>query len=195
MSLPTLFLSSGAHEMEAAQTLIQAGQFVVILLIARALAELMVRLRLPAILGELVAGVLIGVSGLHLIQPPELGGELNSLAQGSIATLAHVSSEKVRQIYANTFPILQGIAKIGLLSLLFLTGLESELDELMAVGGQAISVALTGVILPFVMGAFGLHVFRVHLHPDGGGGDEGLQLLGGGEGLQLLNAVGGGPGP
>jgi len=39
MSLPTLFLSSGAHELEAAQTLIQAGQFVVILLIARALAE------------------------------------------------------------------------------------------------------------------------------------------------------------
>ena len=77
LSLPTLFLSSGAHELEAAQTLIQAGQFVVILLIARALAELMVRLRLPAILGELVAGVLIGVSGLHLIQPPELGGELN----------------------------------------------------------------------------------------------------------------------
>jgi Kef-type K+ transport system membrane component KefB len=166
MSLPTLFLSSGAHELEAAQTLIQAGQFVVILLIARALAELMVRLRLPAILGELVAGVLIGVSGLHLIQPPELGGELNSLAQGSIATLAHVSSEQVRQIYANTFPILQGVAKIGLLSLLFLTGLESELDELMAVGGQAISVALTGVILPFVMGAFGLHVlFTVPMLP------------------------------
>jgi hypothetical protein len=38
MSLPSLFLSSGAHELEAAQTLIQAGQFVVILLIARALA-------------------------------------------------------------------------------------------------------------------------------------------------------------
>jgi Kef-type K+ transport system membrane component KefB len=135
-------------------------------LIARALAELMVRLRLPSILGELVAGVLIGVSGLHLIQPPELGGELNSLAQGSIATLAHVSSEQVGQIYANTFPILEGVAKIGLLALLFLTGLESELDELMAVGGQAISVALTGVILPFVMGAFGLHVlFAVPILP------------------------------
>jgi len=159
MSLPTLLLSSGAHELEAAQTLIQAGQFVVILLIARALAELMVRLGLPTILGELVAGVLIGVSGLHLIQTPELGGELNRLAQGLIANLAHVSSEQVRQIYDHTFPILQGMAKIGLLALLFLTGLESELDELMAVGGQAISVALTGVILPFVLGAFGLHVF------------------------------------
>ena len=35
---------------------------------------------------------------------------------------------------------------------------------------------------------------RVHLHPDGGGGDESLELLGGGEGLQLLDAVGGGLG-
>ena len=35
---------------------------------------------------------------------------------------------------------------------------------------------------------------RVHLHPDGGGGGEGLQLLGGGEGLQLLGAVRGGLG-
>ena len=165
-SLTALLLTSGGHAIEAAQTLIQVGQFVVILFAARALAELMVRLRLPAILGELVAGVLIGVSGLHLIQAPELGGELNSVARNLIAGLAHVTPEQTLQVYDKTFPILEGVAKIGLLALLFLTGLESELDELIAVGGQAITVALTGVVLPFALGAAGLHVlFAVPLLP------------------------------
>jgi Kef-type K+ transport system membrane component KefB len=159
MDVPVLLLEIGGHQLEAAETLIQVGRFVVILFAARALAELMVRLRLPAILGELVAGVLIGVSGLHLILAPGLGGELNGFAQGTIAALAHVGPEQVREIYDHSFANLQAVAKIGLFSLLFLTGLESELDELVAVGGQAITVALTGVILPFALGTAGLHVF------------------------------------
>ena len=166
INLSALLLTSGGHQIEAAQTLIQVGQFVVILFAARALAEGLVRLKLPAILGELVAGVLIGVSGLHLIQAPELGGELNNVARGLIATLAHVTPDQVSQIYDQSFPTLEGVAKIGLLSLLFLTGLESELDELVAVGGQAVTVALTGVLLPFALGAAGLHLlFAVPLLP------------------------------
>jgi Kef-type K+ transport system membrane component KefB len=161
-----LLLAIGGHQMEAAETLIQVGRFVVILFAARALAELMVRLRLPAILGELVAGVLVGVSGLHLILAPGLGGELNGFAQGTIAALAHVGPDQVREVYDHSFANLQAVAKIGLFSLLFLTGLESELDELVAVGVQAITVALTGVILPFALGTAGLHVlFAVPLLP------------------------------
>jgi Kef-type K+ transport system membrane component KefB len=143
---------------EAAETLMQAGRFIVILFAARALAELMVRFGLPAILGELVAGVLIGVSGLHLILAPELASELNGVAQGAIASLAHVGPDQVQEVYDHSFSNLQAVGKIGLFALLFLTGLESELEELMAVGGQAITVALTGVVLPFVLGTFGLHV-------------------------------------
>jgi len=36
--------------------------------------------------------------------------------------------------------------------------LECDLDELIAVGGQAVSVALTGVVLPFTLGVAGLHL-------------------------------------
>jgi len=43
------------QQIETAETLIGAARFFVIFLAARALAELMVRLRLPTILGELVA--------------------------------------------------------------------------------------------------------------------------------------------
>jgi Kef-type K+ transport system membrane component KefB len=166
MDAPTLLLATGGHQIEAAETLIEAGRFIVILFAARALAELMVRFRLPAILGELVAGVLIGVSGLHLILAPELGSQLNTVAEGAIAALAHVGPEQVQEIYDHGFSNLQAVAKIGLLALLFLTGLESELDELLAVGGQAITVALTGVVLPFALGTFGLQfLFGVPLLP------------------------------
>ena len=166
MDVPALLLATGGHQLEAAETLIEVGRFVVILFAARALAELMVRLRLPAILGELVAGVLVGVSGLHLIMAPELGGELNAFAESAIGALAHVGPDQVREIYDHSFPNLQAVAKIGLFALLFLTGLESELDELIAVGGQAITVALTGVVLPFTLGTFGLHyLFSVPLLP------------------------------
>jgi Kef-type K+ transport system membrane component KefB len=69
-------------------------------------------------------------------------------------------------VYAASFPSLQAISEIGLFSLLFLTGLESELDELMAVGGQATTVAVTGVVLPFAMGTAGLfYLFHVPLIP------------------------------
>ncbi len=166
MDMSSLLLATGGNQIEAAETLIEVGRFIVILFAARALAELMVRFRLPAILGELVAGVLIGVSGLHLILAPELGGQLNAVAEGTIAALAHVGPEQVQQIYDHGFSNLQAVAKIGLLALLFLTGLESELDELMAVGGQAITVALTGVVLPFALGTFGLQfLFGVPLLP------------------------------
>ncbi|WP_094584953.1 cation:proton antiporter [Synechococcus sp. BO 8801] len=166
MDMSSLLLATGGHQIEAAETLIEVGRFIVILFAARALAELMVRFRLPAILGELVAGVLIGVSGLHLILAPELGGQLNALAEGTIAALSHVGPDQVQEIYDHGFTNLQAVAKIGLLALLFLTGLESELDELMAVGGQAITVALTGVVLPFALGTFGLQfLFGVPLLP------------------------------
>ena len=60
------------HQLELANTLLSIGAFLVIFLAARVLGEVMVRLKLPTILGELLGGVLIGVSGLHLIGPPEV---------------------------------------------------------------------------------------------------------------------------
>ena len=62
LPISPLLLEFSSHQLEVAETLIQAGRFVVIFLAARAIAEVMVRLQLPTILGELVAGVLIGVS-------------------------------------------------------------------------------------------------------------------------------------
>ena len=61
---------------------------------------------------------------------------------------------------------MQAVSQLGLFALLFLTGLESELDELVAVGLQASTVAVAGVVLPFAMGTAGLYLlFHVPLIP------------------------------
>ena len=166
MSWPALLLEVGNHQLEVAETLISVGEFVVIFLAARALAELMVRIQLPTILGELVAGVLIGVSGLHLIVPPDTQAQLSGAVLGLVGSLADITPEAVQDLYAETFPNLQAVSQIGLFALLFLTGLESELDELVAVGVQATTVAVTGVVLPFALGTAGLYyLFHVPLIP------------------------------
>ena len=166
MVLPALLLEIGSHQVEVAETLISVGEFLVIFVAARILAELMVRVQLPTILGELVAGVLIGVSGLHLIVPPETQAQISGWGLGLLSSLADLSPQAVQEIYAETFPNLQAVSQIGLFALLFLTGLESELDELVAVGAQATTVAVTGVVLPFALGTAGLYyLFHVPLIP------------------------------
>jgi Kef-type K+ transport system membrane component KefB len=162
----SLLMEISPHQLEVAETLIQVGRFLMIFLAARAIAELMVRLQLPTILGELIAGVIIGVSGFHLIVPPETHAQLSGALLGLLGSLADVTPDAIQEVYSETFPSLQAVSQIGLFSLLFLTGLESELDELVAVGVQATTVAVTGVVLPFALGTAGLMLlFHVPLVP------------------------------
>ena len=166
MPLPSLLLEIGNHEIETAETLIAVGRFLVIFVVARVLAEVMVRLQMPTILGELMAGVLIGVSGFHLLLPPDAHAELSHWLLDLVASLSDTTPEVVQDLYNETFPNLEAVSELGLYALLFLTGLESELDELVAVGGQATTVAVTGVVLPFALGTAGLHyLFHLPLFP------------------------------
>jgi Kef-type K+ transport system membrane component KefB len=156
----------GAHQLEVAETLINVGRFLIIFVAARLLAELLVRWQLPTILGELLAGVIIGASGLHWIVPPETQAAVSQGLLGLLGSLADVPSDLVGQLYAESFPSLQTVATLGLFALLFLTGLESELDELVAVGAQATTVAVAGVALPFALGTAGLMaLFHVEVIP------------------------------
>ena len=65
------------HDIEVAETLIGVIRFLLIFVAARAVAEILVRLSLPTIVGELLAGVVIGASGFLLLIPPSAGTELN----------------------------------------------------------------------------------------------------------------------
>mgnify|MGYP001348487961 FL=1 len=152
MLLPTLLSEISSHDLEVAETLIGVLRFLLIFVAARALAEILVRLELPTILGELLAGVIIGASGLHLLVPPETQVQLSGAFADVIAAIAHIPAAEVSGLYNESFGALQSVATLGLYSLLFLTGLESQLDELMDVGKQAFSVAVLGVVLPFALG-------------------------------------------
>jgi len=161
-----LLAELSAHDLEVAETLIGVIRFLLIFLAARALAEVLVRLSLPTIVGELLAGVVIGASGFHLLIPPSAGTELYEGLVNVISSLASIPPEAVPDVYFESFPSLQAVATLGLYALLFLTGLESELEELVAVGAQAFTVAMAGVILPFAFGTLGLmFIFQVDLIP------------------------------
>merc|ERR1711965_757965 len=83
-----------------------------------------------------------------------------------IAGMAHIPAAEVSVLYNESFGALQSVATLGLYSLLFLTGLESELEELIAVGAQAFTVAVAGVLLPFALGTLGLMaIFHVDAIP------------------------------
>ena len=93
---------------------------VALLATAKALGALARRLGQPAVVGELIAGVILGTSLLGIVDP--------------------------------TDPVMHSLAEIGVLVLLFEIGLHTDLKSLMKVGGEATTVALVGVALPFAMG-------------------------------------------
>ena len=92
-------------------------------------AEIAQRLKLPGVVGEIVAGCLIGPSVLGWIQP--------------------------EQILAGTS--LDVLAELGVVFLLFSVGLETRLEELGKVGRSAFLVGVLGVIVPFVLGSLWAH--------------------------------------
>lgn len=101
----------------------------VIFVAAQVGAELAQRLRLPGVVGEILAGCAIGPSALGWIR-------FDELAAGTPLDL---------------------LAELGVVFLLFAVGLETRLDDLKKVGRSALLVGVLGVLLPFACGALWAH--------------------------------------
>lgn len=97
---------------------------VVMFAVGRVLGLLMEYVRLPRIIGEIVAGIILGPSVLTLVNPanPDYGFAL------------------------------EAIASLGIIILLFCIGLETRLGELRTVGRVATATATAGVITPLAGG-------------------------------------------
>lgn len=136
---------------------------VVIYLASKVGSELAQRFDLPPVLGELLAGVVVGVSALHLIIFPE--GNLtatDSLIMTAVQSLNHLTPENLVNVFASQSEVISVLAEIGVIVLLFEIGLESDLKQLKAVGTQAVVVACVGVAVPFGAGTLGLmSIFHV----------------------------------
>ena len=101
------------------------GGLAVLLLAAKLGGELAIRAGQPAVLGELIVGIVLGNLSFGGVAP------FHSLAE----------SEKI-----------EVIAGIGALILLFEVGLESTVDEMLQIGLTSLLVAVLGVAVPFALG-------------------------------------------
>ncbi len=100
---------------------------IAIILLAAKCSGLVERFGQPSVLGELIMGVILGnliFLGVRFFDP----------------------------IKENI--IIQFLADLGVIVLLFQVGLESNLGSMARVGGRALLVAVVGVVLPFVLGAY-----------------------------------------
>lgn len=121
----------------------------------------------PPVLGELIGGVLVGASALHLLVFPESGAQAtDSLLMPVLQWVGGLSPEAVQEVFASQSEIISLLAELGVIILLFEIGLESDLRELQKVGYQAAIVACVGVAVPFVAGTVGLMtIFHVSAIP------------------------------
>ena len=170
-----LFSSFGTHPLlmaeatpkeSANESLIFAGvllSLVVIYFASKLGGEICARLNLPPVLGELVGGVVVGVSALHLLVFPEGSADVsNSLLVSFLQTTAGLSPEAAVSVFQAQSEVISILAELGVVILLFEIGLESDLKELIRVGPQAAVVAVIGVVVPFAAGTVGLiYLFNI----------------------------------
>jgi Kef-type K+ transport system membrane component KefB len=134
---------AGTHVDPIAPTLLA---LIAILAAAKLGGELFERLRMPAVLGELIAGVILG--NLILINT---GWNFFEPLRATPATEGWAV-------------IVNGLARLGVIILLFEVGLESTVKGMMKVGPSSLLVAVLGVIAPFILG-FGASWFFIREIP------------------------------
>jgi Kef-type K+ transport system membrane component KefB len=105
-------------------------QWMTIVVLARLLGGVFVRLRQPAVIGEIVAGILLGPSLLGAVAP------------GVSAFLFAPSSIGVLKI----------LAEIGVLLFLFVVGLELDVESLRNRVHSAIVVSHASIVVPYFLG-------------------------------------------
>jgi Kef-type K+ transport system membrane component KefB len=141
-------------------------QLIVIIAAARAFGSLARKLGQPSVVGEIVAGLVLGPSLLGWLCPkqftavfqPALGDVPQPLADAAIAKVFTV------------------IAQVGLILLLFLVGLEFEAAHVQSHGRAAVLISLAGIAVPFALGAGLAPFIHSHLEPHPTGGE--IPLLG-----------------
>ncbi|HEU5019909.1 MAG TPA: cation:proton antiporter, partial [Pseudolabrys sp.] len=126
---PALAAEGGAH---SPSTLLFVGQLVVLMLVGRLLGEAMLRIKQPAVMGQLLAGLVLGPSVLGALFPD----------------FQHMLFPSAKEQKA----MLDAVAQFGILMLLLLTGMETDLKLVRESGRASVSASISGIIIPFVCG-------------------------------------------
>ena len=109
------------------------GILAIVLVAARVLGAAARAIGQPAVLGELLAGVLLGASVFGLIDPGD-----------------HHAPQSV---------VLHFLQEVGVIVLLLEIGLETDLIQLLRAGTSSTAVAIAGVVFPFAGGYLVCHFF------------------------------------
>jgi Kef-type K+ transport system membrane component KefB len=108
------------------------SQIILLLVCGRLLGEAMQRIGHPAVMGQLIAGILLGPSVLGALWPHLQEAIFpNSLQQKSM---------------------IDAVSQLGVLMLLLLTGMETDLSVVKKAGRAALSVSIAGISVPFLCG-------------------------------------------
>lgn len=107
-------------------------QLSIMLVMARIFAEASRKFKLPAVVGEIVAGILLGPTILGMIHPEWFH------------SLFPVPSANAT--------ILSGLVQAAMVMLLFIAGLEVDLHIVWQQRAQALSTSLFGLVIPFFIG-------------------------------------------
>jgi len=114
-------------------------EILVLVIAGRLLGEAMQRIGQPSVMGQLIAGILLGPSFFGLLWP-----------EGQHAIFPANEAQK---------GMVDAVAQIGVLMLLLLAGMETDLTLARRTGRASIAVSITGICLPFACGfALGLYL-------------------------------------
>ncbi len=116
-------------QMDVMLLFVQLG---VMLLAGRVLAELARKIKQPAVVGELVAGLLLGPTVLGVVSPDWFQSLFPADSSSGI--------------------VLSGIVQMAVVMLLFIAGLEVDLHIVLQQGRQAAYTSFFGLVIPFALG-------------------------------------------
>lgn len=106
----------------------------------------------PAVFGEILAGLLLGPTLLNVLGWPIFAAPLAPVGPVPIPSLAEV---------------VRDLAHVGVILLMFIAGMETDLAEMRRVGHVAFWSATGGVVLPLLGGALAAQAFGLHLFWEG----------------------------
>lgn len=121
-------------------------QIVLLVVVGRLFGEMMVRIGQPSIMGQIIGGILLGPSVLGYFAP---GVEA--------AIFPQVDAQK---------SMTEAVAQLGILFLLLLAGMETDLGLAMRLRRSAASISLAGIVIPFTCGFILGEMMPQHLVPN-----------------------------
>ncbi|HEY8698573.1 MAG TPA: cation:proton antiporter [Rhizomicrobium sp.] len=131
--LPVVALAAtGGGKTPGADEAILVAEIVLLVLVGRLMSEFMLRMGQPAVIGLLLGGVLLGSSVFGALWPS-----------------AH---DLIFPHEATTKAMIGAVSQFGILLLLLLTGMETDLRLVRRSRRAALAVSLTGIAIPFACG-------------------------------------------